>query len=268
MADLQIRRLTLADKPVADALLCRAFAGINPGGMVEREVALAPETCWLACLDGVAIGLVCAIQYDQISYIGPMAVSPDHQGKGIGRALLEWLIDGLERRGSTTMLLDATEAGEPLYRKFGFREIAHTFEMGRHAGLGITQLPGLGLFDQAARMDCDWFGANRERMLRRLLEDEGAALYHADGGYLISQTKVLGPFAALEPGIGAELLDRALAAGAVASRVLAPVENRAAERLLTSRGFQVQREVKHMRRGSLIELRRDLMYGLASFALG
>ena len=65
-----------------------------------------------------------------------------------------------------------------------------------------------------------------------------------------------------------DLLDRALEAGAAAGRVLAPVENVNALRLLAPRGFQVQSEVKHMRRGPSTGIRRDLIYGQASFALG
>jgi predicted N-acetyltransferase YhbS len=268
MARLEIRPLRLTDKSVADALLCEAFAGFNPGGVVERETALAPETCFLAFDDGVAAGLVCAIEYGPVSYIGPMAVAPQYQGKGTGSLLLQFLMDLLQRRGSSTLMLDATEAGEPLYRKFGFEEIGRTFDVARAAGLGIVNLPGVDDMDKVLALDSEVFGANRVAMLRRLLKEESAALYTADNGYLVSQTRVLGPFLARNVDVAGDLLDHALSRGAVASRVLAPVENRDAERLLVSRGFRVQREVKHMRLGKPVEMRRDLMYGLASFALG
>ena len=268
MVGLKIRKLTLADKNVADGLLCSAFAGINPGGIIEREVALAPETSLIAFFQGGAVGLVCAIEYGHLAYVGPMAVSPKHQGKGIGRALFQSLVNLLTRRGSSTMMLDATEAGEPLYRKFGFEETARTFDMSREAGLGISLLPGIDELDRALAVDRDVFGANRESMLRRLLEREGAALYTGTDGYLVAQTKVLGPFVAREPECASDLLDRALNQGAVASRVLAPMENPSAVEVLTSRGFHVQREVKHMRHGRPVGMRRDLIYGLASFAVG
>jgi predicted N-acetyltransferase YhbS len=269
MTGLEIRKLTLDDKAQVDELLCKAFAGINPGGIVEREVALAPDTSWVATNDGSMAGLLCAIQYQGIAYVGPMGVAPEFQGKGIGRGLFQLMVDELEQRGCSTMLLDATEAGEPLYRKFGFEVTTRTFDMTRELpGGGVNPLPAVREFERTRRMDAEWFGADRRPMLERLLEVEGAAHFANEQGYLISQTKVLGPFAASTLQSATELLDHALAAGAVASRVLAPIENPDARRLLESRGFHVQREVKHMRRGRPIGMRRDLMYGLASFALG
>ena len=265
---MEIRRLTLADRELGEALLSKAFAGLNTAGIVERELALGPETCWVAVMENVLTGIVCAVQYDQLAYIGPMAVIPEYQGRGIGRLLFERLVKTLESRGCTTMMLDATDAGEPLYRKFGFVEWARTFDMGRGPGAGIAQLPGLEELNLAVEMDGRLFTANREALFRRLLEREGAALYSNSAGYLVAQTCVLGPFAALDHDAAARLLDLALSGGSVASRVLAPAENRAAGPLLEGRGFQVQREVRHMRRGRSIAMRRDLIYGLASFALG
>lgn len=268
MPAVEIRKLALTDREPVDAILMQSFPGINPAGIVERELALAPETSFIAVDEGMPVGLVCAIQYGAIAYIGPMAVVPDRQGKGIGRLLFEHLTESLERRGCSTMMLDATEAGEPLYRRFGFVEWARTFDLVREPGGGITSPPAVDDIERVVQMDRALFTEDRTAMLRRLLEQEGAALYSNSQGYLISQTRVLGPFAAWNRQAAARLLDQALRSGAVASRVLAPVENPEAESLLKSRGFQVQREVKHMRRGLPVAMRRDLMYGLASFALG
>ena len=268
MNGIEIRKMVLNDRAEVELVLSRCFGGLNPAGIVERELALGPETCWVAVTDLAVVGLVCAVQYDQLSYIGPMAVAPELQGNGIGYLLFEGLVKTLESRGCTTMMLDATNAGEPLYRKFGFAEWARTFDMGRTAGAGISTVPGNQDLAAVVSMDRALFTADREAMLRRLLEHEGAALYANPTAYLVTQTRVLGPFAAFDPTSAARLLDHALDDGAVASRALAPVENPEAVGLLAKRGFQVQREVKHLRRGKPIAMRRDLMYGLASFALG
>ena len=268
MAPVAIRKLTLADREETGLVVAKAFPGLNPAGIVERELELAPETCLVAISGGAIVGMVCAVQYDRLSYIGPMAVSPEFQGNGIGRLLFERLVETLESRGCWTMMLDATEAGEPLYRKFGFVEWARTLDMGRKAGPGIVVLPAADDLGRILEIDETLFGANRAPVFKRFLEREGAALYSQASAYLLAQSKVLGPFVGLSPRAAASVLDRALQAGAVASRVLAPVENREAEPLLLERGFEVQREVKHMRRGRAVEMRRDLMYGLASFALG
>jgi predicted N-acetyltransferase YhbS len=52
--------------------------------------------------------------------LGMVIVAPDRQGKGIGRALMERLLDAL---GPRVTVLHATPAGEPLYAKLGFRRI-------------------------------------------------------------------------------------------------------------------------------------------------
>jgi len=63
-----------------------------------------------------------------------MFVSPDFQGRGIGRALVRALIAEAGKIGYGRMLLDTgrkqTEAGN-LYRSLGFKEIEPYYEVDR-----------------------------------------------------------------------------------------------------------------------------------------
>ncbi|KXV16792.1 GCN5 family acetyltransferase [Caballeronia megalochromosomata] len=52
--------------------------------------------------------------------LGMVIVAPDFQGKGIGRKLMELLLEAL---GHRVTVLHATPAGEPLYAKLGFQRI-------------------------------------------------------------------------------------------------------------------------------------------------
>ncbi|MFM0519168.1 MULTISPECIES: GNAT family N-acetyltransferase [Caballeronia] len=52
--------------------------------------------------------------------LGMVIVAPDCQGKGIGRKLMELLLEALGKR---ITVLHATPAGEPLYAKLGFKRI-------------------------------------------------------------------------------------------------------------------------------------------------
>ncbi|SAK68863.1 N-acetyltransferase GCN5 [Caballeronia catudaia] len=52
--------------------------------------------------------------------LGMVIVAPDCQGKGIGRTLMELLLEAL---GERITVLHATPAGEPLYAKLGFTRI-------------------------------------------------------------------------------------------------------------------------------------------------
>ena len=56
--------------------------------------------------------------------ISLMATQPEHQRKGMGRALLAQVIADFRRRGVARFHLSATEAGGPLYASLGFETIA------------------------------------------------------------------------------------------------------------------------------------------------
>ena len=56
--------------------------------------------------------------------ISLMATPPEHQRKGMGRALLSHVIDDYRRRGMERFHLGATEAGRSLYASLGFELVA------------------------------------------------------------------------------------------------------------------------------------------------
>jgi GNAT superfamily N-acetyltransferase len=56
--------------------------------------------------------------------ISLMATPPEHQRKGMGRALLTQVMDDYRRHGVERFYLSATEAGRPLYASLGFEAIA------------------------------------------------------------------------------------------------------------------------------------------------
>ena len=88
----------------ADDWLLAASTG---RGFVVKEGARLVGTalCWPWSERGATLGLV--------------IVAPDQQGRGIGRMLMERLLDTL---GPRTTMLHATPAGQPLYEKLGFRK--------------------------------------------------------------------------------------------------------------------------------------------------
>ncbi len=57
--------------------------------------------------------------------ISLMGTPPEHQRKGMGRALLTQVIDDYRRRGVARFHLGATDAGLPLYENLGFETVAH-----------------------------------------------------------------------------------------------------------------------------------------------
>ncbi|MBN3753115.1 GNAT family N-acetyltransferase [Paraburkholderia sp. Tr-20389] len=85
----------------------RFVAGVGSGFVAESEDRVAGTAlCWKYGADGASLGMV--------------IVSPDQQGRGIGRELMERLLEAL---GARTTVLHATPAGQPLYEKLGFNAI-------------------------------------------------------------------------------------------------------------------------------------------------
>ena len=84
------------------------FAAQAGSGFVvkEGERVVGTALCWPFGEAGATLGLV--------------IVAPDRQGHGIGRMLMERLIDVL---GPRMTVLHATPAGQPLYEKLGFEPI-------------------------------------------------------------------------------------------------------------------------------------------------
>ncbi|WP_345817270.1 GNAT family N-acetyltransferase (plasmid) [Paraburkholderia sp. PREW-6R] len=112
---LHYRNFTEADIPTAQAL-STAFGW--PHRQEDWQFAARQGTGFAAEENGVVIGTGLCWKYgtDRGS-LGLVIVSPEHQGRGIGRKLMELL---LEELGPRITFLHATPAGRPLYEKLGF----------------------------------------------------------------------------------------------------------------------------------------------------
>lgn len=85
---------------------------------------------------GAVIGTgLCWKQGDKHGSLGAIIVSPNHQGKGIGRKLMHLV---LEELGDRCTLLNATTAGQPLYESLGFKA---TGTIHQHQGTMLVAPP-------------------------------------------------------------------------------------------------------------------------------
>ena len=279
-----IRSFTTADLEVADDLLKAAFRASDSFRVdLQRYLAIQPDGWFFATSSDAPAGMVGAIDYGRFAYIGLMAVHPTMQSRGFGRALMQHLLTWLDARGTSMALLDATEAGRPLYATFGFHEQddACVFAQ-QHASrlavcrtdqvqlLRFQELPAVVAFDRPI------FGAERGAVLGALLTDfpeRFFVVYDDTGqvsGYCCVQMRRLGPWAARWPTDAEALLQAALGLSyAGPPQVIVPQMNRAAVQLLERYGFHLVRATRHMRRGgSGLPGQRELLYGQVSFAIG
>jgi GNAT superfamily N-acetyltransferase len=278
---VSIRAFEAKDIESADILLQQAFFQTESFQIqLNRCLAVQPDGWWAAELDGSLAGMVGAVRYGPVAYVGMMGVSPERQRLGVGTALMKHLVDDLEgRHGCRTMLLEATTAGEPLYTALGFRQEAVTVEFRRVSPLAQAELPVQSIcavkpeeIDALASLDARLFGADRRPLVRRLFDERPQHVLRAanGNGYLFAQLQILGPWAADSSTVAEELL---VASGCLHGpapwRVLVPAENTASMEILLRHGFTEYRRMAHMRKGKpWMQSDRRFTYGQASPAFG
>lgn len=82
---------------------------------------------WVAVDDDAPVGYVLVEVVDGNAHIEQLSVRPDHQGRGVGRALLErvraWAAEG-DRSAITLTTFTHVPWNRPLYEHLGFRVLA------------------------------------------------------------------------------------------------------------------------------------------------
>jgi GNAT superfamily N-acetyltransferase len=90
--------------------------------LAELEAELRGSQGWVARIDGRLVGAVRTREKDGVLLIGRMAIAPDQQGHGIGRALLE----AAERHSGAQIAElftgSLSEANIRLYERCGYVE--------------------------------------------------------------------------------------------------------------------------------------------------
>ncbi len=281
--NISIRVLTPDDLEIADDIITSAFGFTDSRAReIRRYFTLEPNRWFLATYRDRPAGVIGATNYGPFTYLGMMTVRKEMQRRGIGQALLQHMLNWTESQGMSFLRLDASEAGFPLYSRFDFEALDQAL-MFQHPDFSPLpdypkQVQPLSFQDIQALADFDApiFGANRTALFQALLADfpdRGFAVYDESRsmtGYLFSQTRRLGPWAARSPQDAEALLQAALTLTYQGPPLaIAPQTNTAALDLLERYGFRHVLTNRHMQRGmSVIPGRRTAIYGQTSFAVG
>jgi GNAT superfamily N-acetyltransferase len=188
--ELTIRRMSIQDIP-AGLCLCRA-SGWNQVEEDWRQFLTSNGSAgFLAERDGQVLGSVAIIRHEPVVWIAMMLVHPGHRRQGVATKLMETAIDAA---GDVDCIgLDATPAGEPLYRRFGFARDRQFVRM--KALIAGDRLPAL--HSAVRRMqqadiasvlerDREVFGADRSGLLMSLFERA------PDGAWIAGDSSLLG----------------------------------------------------------------------------
>lgn len=124
MSDLQFRPMTEADLDTVVAIESAAFS--HPWSRALFSDGLQSYDCWVMCVDGVQVGHgVIQIILDEAHLLN-ITVAPSHQGRGLGRALLEYLMTRARALKANECFLELRASNQPafaLYDSYGFNEI-------------------------------------------------------------------------------------------------------------------------------------------------
>lgn len=108
-----------ADVDAATEIILRADWGDRRAWF---EFAVSQPECQpvVAVADGEIVGTGVGTANGRVGWIGTIWVAPDRRGAGLGRALTQAVIDGLEAAGCDSLVLVATSEGRRLYDRMGF----------------------------------------------------------------------------------------------------------------------------------------------------
>jgi GNAT superfamily N-acetyltransferase len=213
---------------------------------------------WIAEDDSMAVGTVALLRYaPSFAWLSMMLVDPARRRSGIGWQLMETALAALA--DEACVRLDATPAGEPLYRRFGFVP-EYSLVRATAPGLSIAAPSNVrrmtsGDLDCVFAHDREVFGADRSAILASLYGRASALAAITPGGYCFGRPghryHQMGPVVATSADVAAALVSHCRVDGPVAIDV--PRDRAKWVRWLESVGFTVERPFLRMRRGGNAE---------------
>jgi GNAT superfamily N-acetyltransferase len=212
--------------------------------------------------DGIA-AVAQGIVNGRTGWLGNIIVRPEARNRGLGRRMTLDMVDVLRAQGCSSLLLIATELGEPVYRKIGFRTTAeYSFlkvpRMSLSPTSAIRRLEP-GDVHEVLRVDFTATGEAREGLLAPHL-DAGWGHLDPDGvldGFLLPSFGA-GPIIARTPEAGCALLE--LKHALFSREAVVPSDNSAALRFLIESGAEEVRRAPRMALGEEVAWRPDWVF--------
>ena len=243
--------------------------GARLAGVVGFARARLDGAVVVAEAGGELVGVAAGAVFTGTGWVGGVAVVPGHRRAGLGGALTEAIVEFLEGRGVTTVLLHATALGRPVYERLGFVPEAAYLTL-----TGPTRPPSPG--DPSLRagrqsdletvlaLDLAATGEDRRRLLTALWPT-GGLVAAGDGrllGYhLASPWRSGGAVIATDPEAGRVLLDAVRVAPGDEVGISVPAANTPAVQSLESAGFSERYRTVRMHRGPRVPWNPAALFG-------
>jgi GNAT superfamily N-acetyltransferase len=231
----------------------------------RRALELEPDGCFVAELDGTALGTTTTCVFGSVAWIALVLVDQEQRGRGIGKALLQHALTYLDGRGIPSIRLDATPLGQPLYEKLGF---VVEYPLTRYDGLvpastdappsdDVTVLDADSL-EEVLALDRAVTATERSKLLRRLFAERPEAWHgvlHAGrlAGFLTTRLGCnavhVGPCLAMADAGPVLFMDAWQRLAGQRVFIDVPQGNAPAIRWVEARGLTAQRPLMRMCRG-------------------
>lgn len=155
------------------------------------------------------VGVGCSIVFEKTGWLAHIIVKTEYRNKGIGYEIVKYLVDDLKTKGVETYLLIATELGEPVYKKVGFKTVSNYLDFRREKGNNSTFGKSKNIFSynqnyftEVISLDSLITGEKRELLLAPALKNavvykineriDGVYLPDLGEGLIIANTNVAG----------------------------------------------------------------------------
>ena len=223
---------------------------------------------------GKIIGLGGIFFFGDICFIGYMAVLPEIRGKGLGTSLFSNLIQIGKLNGCKTFLLYASELGQPIYYKYGFRSKYATSEYNlptkplvlkkTHKNIHQTEI----FPNWAASIDKTTIGFDRSQFLQ-LKINHGSILITIDKeGFALVSNSMLGPVISKNINAAVSLINEGIKLGA--NHIIIPKHSQFPSRIfelanLTERNSESNLKMVY---GKEVTQKLDQFYALGNYAKG
>jgi GNAT superfamily N-acetyltransferase len=242
-----------------------AIAAVRDGGWGDRRPALQFYVQHAAChplvaeLDGTIVGTAVATRSGRVGWLGLVFVAPALRGRGLGATLTHRSLALPERLDCRSVLLAASELGQPIYDRLGFVvEGGYAVFHGPKAPAPpddrrLRPLAASDL-DQVVALDRAAADEDRSEIIRALADGWVLAQASSIDGFALRTPWGSGPVVVADPRDGPLLLDM-LRSQSLASRttITVPTANTAVVDYLQTLGFEEERRLPRMRLGAPVD---------------
>jgi GNAT superfamily N-acetyltransferase len=235
---------------------------------------LEPQGCFAIAVDEQIVATTTLIRYGtRLAWIGMVLTRPEYRRMGLAKRLMERVLAQASEQKISSVMLDATAEGQPLYEKLGFKteQIVERWFREGDAAARLEDETSAGAIPFSKKMDLEAFGADRSLLLEEL--EKRNPSHGLSDAYCFSREgtrrRFLGPCVAADPANARIVIEQTLREGSASGwfwDLLVANEN--AVRLAKEFGFTPQRRLERMVLGERLPKKDEMVYAISGFELG